>query len=124
MVVREGRADDLPFIYSTWLRGLYYGHPWYKLVDKETFFAKYKLIVMKLLSRSFVSVFCLRTDPDVVLGYAVYEGPVLHWVYVKKAWRQFGIATKLMPEGIDAVSHLTSLGRIVKPKEWKFDPFV
>lgn len=122
--IRPANVDDLPFIYSTWLKNLYYGCPFYRDVDRKTYFSSYKHIVTGLLSRATVKVCCLKEEPEVVLGYSVHEGEILHWVYVKKAWRGLRIASCLVPPNIAWVSHLTNIGKKLKPKDWKFDPFV
>lgn len=77
-----------------------------------------------IIWRSQVKVACLEEEPDVVLGYAVYEGETLHWVFVKKAWRKLEIASKLVPKKISRITHITKLGKSLKDKEWVFDPFL
>lgn len=43
-----------------------------------------------------VTVIAATLAPDVILGYAVSEGPVLHWVYVRHKLRGRGVAKRLM----------------------------
>ena len=93
-------------------------------MDKNIFFQKYKLIIQLLLERADVKVACLEEDPDVALGYCVSRGHCLDWIFVKKAWRRLGIAKALVSPDINRCSHLTKLGRTLKPKEWIFDPFL
>lgn len=123
LVIRKAEKTDEAFIYSTWLRGLYYGNPWFREIDQETFFSKYHGVIENVLSKASVDVACLEEDPDTVLGYVVYRGPILDWVFVKKSFRKFGIARKLAPKNITTVSHLTKIGKAAKSDEWKFDPF-
>lgn len=125
VAIRTGEITDKEFIYATWLRPFYYDNDYIGEIQREIFFSKYpKAINMILGSRNVsVTIACLMDEPDVVLGYSVIEGNKLHWVYVKKAWRQLGIAKKLIPEGITSCSHLTCLGKLLKPLNWKFDPF-
>lgn len=124
MGVRPAAPTDLPFIYSTWLRSLYWNHPYYGLIDKKTYFDHYKVVIERLVADSEVSVFCLKSSPDVILGYCVWQRNRLHWIYVKRAWRRFGIGKRLVPPGIDTVSHLSPLGLKLKPPSWKFNPFL
>lgn len=120
------KEADLNFIYATWLRGLYYGNEWFNEINQHTFFQHYKHIVYRFLERSNskINVACLKEDSDVILGYCVYEMPSLHWVHVKDAWRRIGIAKALIPPGITTVTHLTKMGKSIKPKEWEFNPFL
>lgn len=68
---------------------------------------------------------CLEDEPDVVLGYVVASPGVVHWIFVKKAWRELGIARKLFPQEITRVSHLTKVGEILMKKyDLYFDPFL
>lgn len=123
VLLREGNEDDYAFVYATWLKGLRHGNDWFEAIDADCYFNKYKEVVRHLLHTSKLVVACLSDEPDVVLGYVVTRGPVLHWVFVKKAWRKLGIGKRLIPQGIDTVSHLTKVGRAILPKEWKFNPF-
>jgi GNAT superfamily N-acetyltransferase len=124
IVVRGLLPEDLPFIYSTWLLGLYHGNSWFKLIDKTVYFEHYKKIVEALLITSMVQVACLESDRDVIVGYSIHRDNRLHWIFVKKAWRRLGVAKALMPEGINTVTHLTGLGKTLMPKEWVFNPFL
>lgn len=122
IVVRAFQEDDAPFIYSTWLRGLYFGNEWFRKIDKDSFFSKYRLVVKRLLETCNVQMACLEEDPEVLVGYVVYKGPQLHWVYVKKDWRNNGIGRALLPEDIQVVTHLTT--KASKHNPYKFDPLI
>lgn len=124
-LLRIATANDYPLIYATWLRSQYYGNTWFKEIEQNTFYDNYKKIVLQRLTSSTIVISCLESDPDVILGYAVMslDETVLHWVYVKRAWRRFGIAKEMVPETIKTV---TSLTRVAKPllKDRKFNPFL
>jgi GNAT superfamily N-acetyltransferase len=123
--VRPGAATDLGVIYSSWLKGLYYGNDWFREIDQELYFDRYHQAIEAILFRptTLVRVMALNDDSDVVLGYSVSDGDRLHWVYVRPAWRKLGIAKAIIPAGISKVTHLTKVGRSLKPKKWAFDPF-
>jgi hypothetical protein len=125
---REARTEDHAFILSTWLRGLYYGGPFFREIEKSSFFKHYQLIVKGILARSQIQIACLKEDHDVILGYAVTQEKntdvILHWVFVKSAWRRVGLARDLIPNTVSAVTHLTQVGKSLKPEKWKFDPFL
>lgn len=113
--VRDYLPGDRNFILATWLRGLRYGNEWFEAVDQKIYFDFYNKVIEIILNRpdTQVKVACLKDDPEVILGYSVYTGGVLHWVFVKKAWRSIGIMKSLLPEGIVAVSHLTTVGKSI-----------
>lgn len=115
--------EDLDFIYSTWLKGQYYGHPFFRQMNKHSYFKNYQKVVEKLLGRSEIRVACLKESAQTIIGYAAIEPRVLHWVFVKDAWRKFKIARALIPSDIEYVTHITKLGLILMPKDWSFDPF-
>jgi GNAT superfamily N-acetyltransferase len=125
VTIRPAEESDKAFIFATWLKGLYHGNSFYSEIEKDAYFTNYHAVLERVLAKSSVLVACLTDTPDVVLGYAVIErGTVLHWVFVKKSWRRFGIAKRLIPHPILTVTHLTKLGSKLKPQEWAFNPFL
>lgn len=123
-MIREGKPEDHSLIYATWLRSQYHGNSWFSRISRGVFFDNYKKIIEARLNTSTVLVSCLESSPDVVLGYCVYQDNVLHWVYVKRAWRGFGISKELIPPSIDTISSLTRVCRVALPETWEFNPFI
>jgi len=127
VTIRSGVMDDRNFIFATWLKGLRFGNEWFGLIDSKAYFAVYHAVIEALLSKPNVTVkvACLKEEPNVILGYAVYSGTRLDWVHVKKSWRNIGLAKDLVPEGITTVSHVTETGRniIKKRGNISFNPF-
>ena len=128
ITLRFATADDLPFIFSTWLKSLRYGNSWFKTIDKDAYFTKYKRAITTILQTSTITVICFKNEPEVILGYSVHadlgDSTLLHWVYVKRTWRGMGIASLLVPTNTSTVSHITGLGAKCMPRHWKFDPFL
>ncbi len=124
--IRPARETDLNLVYATWLRGLYYGNPWFREIDKDIYFQHYEHVLKTILLNTKVStlIACLKEDEDVALGYSVIQNDILHWVFVKPQWRKIGLAKDLTPTDIKEVSHLTVVGSQIKPKGWKFNPFL
>lgn len=118
--VREGTKDDVNFVLATFLRGLYYGDSWFSFIPKDVFMDNYKNVAAAILKNpdNIVRVACLKDDPSVILGYSLMTADyqTVHWVFVKKAWRDRGIATALTPRHPVYVSHLTGLGKKLLPK--------
>lgn len=124
---REYMPSDKAFILATWLRALRFGNSWYNLIDAKVYYAVYHAVLENLLAKSTttIRVACLKDDPEVILGFSVYESPRLHWVYIKQAWRKLGIARALVPKEITVVSHLTEPGKaIMLKKKLIFNPFL
>ena len=126
--IRDFVPADTNFIMATFLRGLYYGDSWFSLMPKDLFMLNYKKVAEALLAspKVTIKIACLKDDYDVILGYSIL-GPdgVVHWVQVKKDWRNIGIAKSLMPDQVKAVTHLSELGRqlLNKLPNCVFNPF-
>ncbi len=115
-------------IYSKWLRSLRYGNDYFKLVDPDAYYRAYHKYITAVLafSDSIVRLAVLADDPDVVLGFSVARGNILDYVHVHKHQRRQGIGTRLIPEGIDTISHVTKTGLSIwgsKYGHWLFNPF-
>lgn len=107
--LRSFKIEDRNFILATWLRGLRFGNDWYEAIPSDLYYEVYHQIVDAILLDPSVDikVACLKDDEDVILGYSVYSGSRVDWVFVKQAWRKIGIAKSLLPPSIKTISHLT-----------------
>lgn len=127
VAIRNVNHSDRNFILATWLRGLRYGNEWYQQIESKAYFHIYHQVVNNLLNRPGVTVkvACLKDDPEVILGYSVSEGTRLHWVQVKSAWRNIGLANSLVSPEITTATHLTRVGKsILIKKNLIFNPFL
>lgn len=125
--IRNWVSEDKNFIMATMLRGLYYGQSVFSEMQKQTFMVLYNQFLEVLLNKNttIVKVACLKEDPSVILGYAVFNSPnTLSWVFVKKSWRNIGLAKDLIPKEVTTVTHLTKTGlSLIKNKGLIFNPF-
>lgn len=121
--IRDAKLEDQAFIFSSFLKGLYYGNEWLRCIDKNTFMDKYKQILTHLIIKSQTKVACLESDPNTILGYAIYESGILHYVFIKPTFRKFGIAKQLIPDNIVYITHLTKIAKQLKKSGWKYDPW-
>lgn len=124
--VRDYDPSDKNFVYSTWLKGLYFGNEWFKEIPEPVFLRAYQRVLESIMAlpQTKVAIACLPDVTDVILGYAVYQDQRLHWVFVKNSWRNLGIATAIVPKDITQCSHLTHVGLILKRKKGLiFNPF-
>src|ERR1022692_61729 len=109
VTIREPRPEDINFILSTMLKGLFYGSKFWNEVDQTSFFQNYEPFLKTLMLRSEIKIACLDDDQDVILGYSMAKANVLHFLFVKKSYRKLGIGKLLYPSGIDTVSHITDI---------------
>jgi hypothetical protein len=127
--VRDATPDDYNFIYKTFLNGIYYGDTWLSEIPKPIFMKYYRALAEVLIKspKATVKVACLPDEPNVILGYSILSSDfqTIHFVYVKEVWRKKGIGRSLVPQYPTAVTHLTSMGRLLLPKleAAVFNPF-
>ncbi len=123
-----------PLILATWLRGLRHGNEFFGLADPQAYFTNYSKIILSLLKRPEcrARLAVLADEPDTVIGWVIFEGKVLHFIFVKRGGkgelngRRQGVATSIYPEGVEIFTHITKVGRSIwkqKFKEVKFNPF-
>lgn len=115
-------------IFAKFLRTLKYGNHYFRLIDKDAYFPRYHAYIESLLNResSIVKLAVLTSDPDVVLGWALIEPGILHYVWVDSAQRNQGIARTLCSEPFGVITHITNIGASIfsKLKDVKFNPFM
>lgn len=130
--IRGAEANDIAFLYSTWLRGLYHGNDYFSSMDSDAFFASKKEEVTAILCSPDVSVrvACAIDDRELILGYLVAQisdsGCSVVWCWVRPAMREKGVATKLAHGlRVNSVANLTKTGDdIRKKKNLLFKPIV
>lgn len=140
VIKREALPTDMAFIYRSILMGTYHGNKpakgakldpkspvdFFSSIPQDQFMASYHMFLDILLTRPTItiSVACLNSDPDVILGFSVHEPGILHFVFVKPQWRRIGIATDLVPKDISVVTGFTRVGDIIRRKKaWAFNPW-
>lgn len=159
---RDMVAGDRAFIVSSWLRGFHKAGDWPRRLGTprcphdpmpcgccrfthRRFFDEHGLVVEDLVTRAQVLVACNPARDYQILGYIVFEPgmlQVLHWVFVKKAYRWDAdaehhprIGTALLHQAFPSkahgsvvdlpCSHWTKAARHLAPK-WRlvYDPFL
>lgn len=123
--IRKGELSDVDFLYVSWLRPLYHDCNANDEIDRDKFMSFYNKRLTYILARpaTEVLVACLAEDPDVIIGYSVIEWRKLWWVYVKKAWREMGIAKKLIGVRVNSCAYVSDTARGLKPKDWDVNPY-
>lgn len=114
---------------SRWTRSYKKDNDFMKLVHPPGYYFAYNNYVNLILNRkdTEVRLAVLEEDRDIVLGFSVIERNVLHYVHVPKAYRRQHIATMLVPDGIQWITHLTKIGMRIwswKLPSARFNPFL
>jgi hypothetical protein len=120
--IRNAISSDHNFVIATFLRGIYYGDTFFSAVPKGLFMDRYKLVAQALVKdpSTKIRIACLPEDQDVIIGYSITSNndTTLNWAFVKKNWREKGIAKSLIPNIQSVVpQHVTHpLGKILTSK--------
>lgn len=127
--IRLGKPEDLDFILATWLRTYRHHSQFAKKISNPVFYENHQKIIERILERGAqVRVVHPVGEPDTILGYSCLENnnniPVVHFIYIKKAFRDFGLAKKLVWETEGYFSHLTdNLDLSLHPK-FVYNPYL
>jgi GNAT superfamily N-acetyltransferase len=97
--LRPANEEDIPFIFSSWLKSFRSSLFASKLVN-SVYFTEHHKVIEKIVKNSHVIVACNDQDPTQIYGYIV-AGTVdsifcLHYVYTKHPFRRMGIARLLI----------------------------
>ena len=133
VVERMAEKGDLSFIYDTWLQSSRYDGNIGRSCRNSVFFEGQKLVIDRLLMQSKTVIACADKNRELIYGYAVgeteTEEQMLHYVYVKEAYRRFGIASKLCKNLFSDKKNLyyTHKTRNAEPffnkMGWDYNPF-
>jgi GNAT superfamily N-acetyltransferase len=127
-IIRERASTDDAFIYTSFLKGLRYGSSeWLSKMPEGMFYNQFNKYLKNLIERPQITIkiACLPDDPDVILGYIVYESGCIHWIFVKDSFRRMGIGKMLFPNNITRCSHLSKIGNsLAKKYNIVFNPFI
>lgn len=96
--IRNATQDDVNFIFSTWQKT--YRHSVKTAgIPSEVYYSQQHVLIEGLMKTACIIIACDPKDQSQIYGYLCYDtiegAPVVHFAYVKKAYRALGIA-KLM----------------------------
>ena len=100
-VLRQLRSGDLPLIYNSWLRSFKKQND----VDQNglpgwMYWRYYHEKIEETLARAETRVLCAEAEPDIIFGWICFEHAptftVVHYLYVKNAFRKIGLARRLV----------------------------
>jgi hypothetical protein len=97
--LRPANEEDVPFIFSSWLKSFRTSHFANKLVN-SVYFAEHHKLIEKIVKNAHVIVACNNSDPSQIYGWVCaqqIEGIfTLHFVYIKHPFRKMGLARLLI----------------------------
>lgn len=129
VTLRLGKPEDLEFILATWLRTYRHHSQFAKKISNKVFYENHQNIIQRIIERGAqIRVVHPIGEPDTILGYSCVENnnssPVVHFVYVKKAFREFGLAKTLVWETEGYFSHLTSNLELARHPGLIYNPYL
>lgn len=126
--------DDLNFIQNSWGSSYYKGAEFNDVMSPREFNAQHRPIREEILSRpnAAVIIACSKEDEDLILGWILIEKPkeglMLHYLYVKEAFKGEGVSTELLKKALIEkpilVTHMTDRARkIIRKKKEQFKDY-
>lgn len=119
VILRDFNPDsDTGLIYDTYPKGVYYGSAEPITTPKSEWFTEFFKVAKGQLQTAQIHIACLSDDPDFALGYSIIQDGQLEFVYVKKAYRNKGIATLLTKNKYQSINpaNLTRVGKAILQK--------
>lgn len=111
---RPYNKDDENFIFSSWLNSYHKGSNFCKNLTFPIYYSYHHLVVERFFMRPGHRILIVhpKSDPDLILGYIAFEGKMIHYVYVKEAFRGDELGSLLLKEaglGLEGtiITHLT-----------------
>lgn len=110
---------DIPFIQSSWGSSYYKGAFYKRYLSPQDFHKHHRPIRERFFERdgTAVIVCCATDNPDLIIGWIAVEKPkesrglILHYVYVKQAFKGEKISNELikraLPDKPVMVTHMT-----------------
>jgi len=128
--VRLAKPEDLNFIFSCWLRNYRHSSQFAKKVSNAVYYKWHHKVIERIIGRGAqVRIAHPIGEPDIILGFSCLElfedAPLIHFIYVKKAFRGMGIAKALLFEtGACQFTHLTENLELEKLANFTYNPYL
>lgn len=116
--IRQALAEDKNFVLSTWLRNYRHSSAFARGIRTSVYFEWHHRLLVNLMARPECTVLiaCDEEEPNLILGYIAFEQGIVHYVYVKRSMRGFGLGKKLLEEAMGdrdfECSHVTDAGHL------------
>ncbi len=133
--IRDGKPEDIPFVMNSFLKKFRESIP-IRLVTDRVYYENQHYVITQIMQApgAKLAVACDPEDENHVYGYVLSEEltpdwVLLHFCYVKGAFRKFGIGKTLITTAIAQASkiqythRLNSIKYLNKQNNWEFNPF-
>jgi RimJ/RimL family protein N-acetyltransferase len=95
--------NDKAFVFATWLRNYKQSSYFAKRIRPTQFFAGHHAVLEHLTNKptTQIAIACPKGDDGTILGYLAFDKSfhgniVAHFIFVKEAFRNMGVATELL----------------------------
>lgn len=123
--LRTRAPGDDAFIYSSWLKS-YRQSPAAKEFSNDVYYSGQSRLIARLMKEATILLACSQDDEDQVYGYICFGPGLLHYLYVKHAYRGYGIArllTERVTTGPLEYTHLVPAFCAKLPEGSRFNPW-
>ena len=121
--IRQATENDLPFIYSSWLKSNRNSGIGKDLLN-EIYFDEHKQIIGRRFSQGAIYVAHPENEPDVLMGFISHHQGYLDYVYVKQNFRKMKVASTLIklffPDFGSKITKVTHTPKNSKDAQVKF----
>lgn len=125
--LRPATGEDQGYLFATFLRGLRFGNPQLAKVPARVYFKEQHAVITNIILRgASVLIAHPEGEPDVIIGYAIGEPGTCHWVHVKNAFREMGVARRLLealPPFTEYSHWVRSADTLARKFPAEFNPF-
>jgi len=108
---RKAKASDINFIYDSFLKSMKNDSSLGRLCTAHVFFKEFPAIIDRILSDSETLVASADEDDETIIGYIIFEPNVVHYLFVKEAFRNLGIAKELIGQALAGKMEFTYTSR-------------
>lgn len=95
--VRSASEKDLSFVYATWLHNYQHNSYHAKKIRSSIFYKNHQKVLHSIVNNETTKIYIAspQGESEVILGYMVTGPQCVHFLYVKKTFRGFGVAKTL-----------------------------
>lgn len=133
--IRAATDADVGYVLKSWLETYRRESLWAKHMENEVFYPRHRAVVTELVEQDDTIVAVNANDPAHLLGFAcgrrVKNALVIHFVYVKFAFRNFGVGRALLStfewdgkEPVTATHWTHSVDGLSRTKPILYNPYL
>lgn len=135
-ILRSFKDTDRDFVTRSLLMSFMHGSKEVQKINRDSYMNAHNTTINKLLDRCECLLICDLEDQDLIYGFVLYENgeqfDVLHYIYIRKAFRKNRLAAELLSKVFKkrnlAISHITDEFKPARLKRlWEkviYDPYL